>query len=291
MSSRRQDTNQSNDDIDYSRHDPVNIIYKIGIYGWRKRCLYLLILIITVITIINLALTIWIMHVMSFNLDGMGKLRITNKGVLLEGDAEFVKPLYVESIQTRKGEPMVVQSSQNISINARDENGKTVSQFFIGNDEIVAKQKIFRVSDNNGNELLYADKDVVRFGHDKLKFGSDQGLVNFTGALQTQFVRSPPFKNLELHSPTRSVYLEAPKDIDIETKGGDINIKSKFYTNFMSEEISFNGEKIFFKDIPTVTTSDVHRNVAAKQVCLCSNGRIFAAINNSCEAKQGICEP
>jgi hypothetical protein len=67
--SRRQDTNQqSNDDIDYARHDPVNIIYKIGIYGWRKRCLYLLILIITVITIINLALTIWIMHVMNFNL-------------------------------------------------------------------------------------------------------------------------------------------------------------------------------------------------------------------------------
>lgn len=32
----------------------------------------------------------------------MGKLRITNKGVLLQGDAEFVKPLYVESIQTRK---------------------------------------------------------------------------------------------------------------------------------------------------------------------------------------------
>ena len=66
--SRRQDTNQSNDDIDYARHDPVNIIYKVGIYGWRKRCLYLLILIITVITINNLALTIWIMHVMNFNL-------------------------------------------------------------------------------------------------------------------------------------------------------------------------------------------------------------------------------
>jgi hypothetical protein len=66
--SRRQDTNQSNDEIDYTRHDPVNIIYKIGIYGWRKRCLYLLILIITVITIINLALTIWVMHVMNFNL-------------------------------------------------------------------------------------------------------------------------------------------------------------------------------------------------------------------------------
>ena len=32
----------------------------------------------------------------------MGKLKITSKGVLLQGDAEFVKPLYVESIQSRK---------------------------------------------------------------------------------------------------------------------------------------------------------------------------------------------
>lgn len=66
---------------------------------------------------------------------------------------------------------MVIQSSANVSINARDENGKTVSQFFLGNDEIVAKQKIFRVDDNNGNELLYADKDVIRFGRNQLKFG------------------------------------------------------------------------------------------------------------------------
>ena len=70
-----------------------------------------------------------------------------------------------------QGQPMVVQSSANVSINARDENGKTVSQFFLGNDEIVAKQKIFRVDDNNGNELLYADKDVIRFGRNQLKFG------------------------------------------------------------------------------------------------------------------------
>ncbi len=32
----------------------------------------------------------------------MGKLKITNKGVLLQGNAEFVKPLYVESIETRQ---------------------------------------------------------------------------------------------------------------------------------------------------------------------------------------------
>lgn len=42
-------------------------LYKIGIYGWRKRCLYLFVLILLVILVINLALTIWIVRVMWFN--------------------------------------------------------------------------------------------------------------------------------------------------------------------------------------------------------------------------------
>ena len=67
---------------------------------------------------------------------------------------------------------MVVQSTANVTINARNQSGATVSQLFVGNDEIVAKQKVFKVHSNDGRELLYADKDEVRFGYDKLKFAS-----------------------------------------------------------------------------------------------------------------------
>ncbi|XP_028397882.1 zeta-sarcoglycan-like [Dendronephthya gigantea] len=289
--SRRQDTNQSNDDIDYTRHDPVNIIYKIGIYGWRKRCLYLLILIITVITIINLALTIWIMHVMNFNLDGMGKLKITNKGVLLQGNAEFVKPLYAESIETRKDKPIVVQSTANVTINARNESGATVSQFFVGNDEIVAKQKVFKVQSNSGKELLYADKNVVRFGYNQLRFASAESTVNFTGALQTEKVRSPPSKHLELHSPTRSVRLEAPEMIEITTKAGDISVKSKYSASFTSNEFIFDGKKIVFKDLPVMKAGGKINNSDAKEVCLCPNGRMFAAWSGTnCSTAVDICK-
>lgn len=42
-------------------------IYTIGIYGWRKRCLYLFVLLLIIILIVNLALTIWIFRVMWFN--------------------------------------------------------------------------------------------------------------------------------------------------------------------------------------------------------------------------------
>lgn len=42
-------------------------LYKIGIYGWRKRCLYLFVLLLIVILVVNFALTIWILRVMWFN--------------------------------------------------------------------------------------------------------------------------------------------------------------------------------------------------------------------------------
>lgn len=38
----------------------------VGIYGWRKRCLYFFILLLVVTMIVNLALTIWILKVMNF---------------------------------------------------------------------------------------------------------------------------------------------------------------------------------------------------------------------------------
>lgn len=45
--------------------------YTIGIYGWRKRCLYLFVLLLIIILIVNLALTIWIFRVMWFNTVGV----------------------------------------------------------------------------------------------------------------------------------------------------------------------------------------------------------------------------
>ncbi|XP_016534713.1 zeta-sarcoglycan-like isoform X2 [Poecilia formosa] len=74
----------------------------VGIYGWRKRCLYFFILLLLVTMIVNLALTIWILKVMNFTPDGMGNLRVTKEGIRLEGVSEFLLPLYVKEIQSRR---------------------------------------------------------------------------------------------------------------------------------------------------------------------------------------------
>ena len=59
---------------DWTRHAPPNatIIYKIGIYGWRKRCLYCFVLLLMITAIVNLALTVWILKVMDFSVVSSG---------------------------------------------------------------------------------------------------------------------------------------------------------------------------------------------------------------------------
>lgn len=41
--------------------------FRLGVYGWRKRCLYSLVLTLMIIVILNLALTVWLLKVMGFS--------------------------------------------------------------------------------------------------------------------------------------------------------------------------------------------------------------------------------
>ncbi|KAH0511299.1 Gamma-sarcoglycan [Microtus ochrogaster] len=68
-------------------------VYKIGIYGWRKRCLYLFVLLLLALLVVNLALTVWILKVMWFSPIGMGYLHVKQDGLRLEGESEFLFPL------------------------------------------------------------------------------------------------------------------------------------------------------------------------------------------------------
>nr|XP_014431682.1 zeta-sarcoglycan [Pelodiscus sinensis] len=47
-------------------------LYPVGIYGWRKRCLYFFVLLLLVTMIVNLAMTIWILKVMNFTVVDQG---------------------------------------------------------------------------------------------------------------------------------------------------------------------------------------------------------------------------
>lgn len=130
----------------------------------------------------------------------MGKLRITDQGLKLYGEAEFVKDLRANMIRPRQvkyfcvNEPrshcmgftdifliltlhfqnseLTLQSTANVTVNARNSDGNITGQLFIGNDEVVARNQKFSIKTDQGKNILYADKDKIVFAADKLEFSS-----------------------------------------------------------------------------------------------------------------------
>lgn len=59
---------KSNGRTNRSRATTTNIVAShLTFYGWRKKCLYALVLILAILITINLALTLWILKVMEFS--------------------------------------------------------------------------------------------------------------------------------------------------------------------------------------------------------------------------------
>ncbi|KAJ3580682.1 hypothetical protein NHX12_034263 [Muraenolepis orangiensis] len=219
-------------------------VHKVGIYGWRKRCLYLLVLMLMILILVNLALTIWILKVMSFTIDGMGNLRITEKGIKVEGPSEFLQPLYAKEIQSKPGHPLFLQSSRNVSVNVVNGNNKILTQLVAGSDGVRAQGKLLEIKSTTGKLLFSADEQEVVVGADRLRVMGAEGAV-FSSSIETPHVRAEPFKELRLESPTRSLIMEAPKGIQILAEAGDIQTSCRNELRLESKDGEVTGDFLY----------------------------------------------
>lgn len=297
MANRRRPNNSrpdDDDDVDYSS-DPATVIYKVGIYGWRKRCLYFLILLILVLGIINLALAIWIIRVQDFSFDGMGRLRITKNGVILEGPAEFTKTLKAKYIMSRGDSPLNIQSMRNVTLSARDANNKLTGQISIGNDEVVMKSKRLQVMDENGKRLLYADKDKLEINVQGVEFIVPDGL-KFDKSIQTPLVSAGEKQILSLESPTKTLFMNAAQGVRITSIANDIKMNSLYDFNLVSQKgkIVMNASNIYFNKLKVADVSgSLQTYPNAREVCMCADGSLFLAPATTglerCLVTSGVC--
>ncbi|XP_056253002.1 delta-sarcoglycan isoform X2 [Seriola aureovittata] len=288
-------------------------VYKVGIYGWRKRCLYFFVLLLMILILINLALTIWILKVMNFTIDGMGNLRITEKGLKLEGDSEFLQPLYAKEIQSKPGRPLFLQSSRNVSVNIMGSNNQLLTQLVTGSSGFKARGKMFEVKSTSGKLLFSADEQEVVVGAERLRVMGAEGAV-FSKSVETPHVRAEPFKELRqtsitnraappvsvprLESPTRSLLMEAPKGIQILAEAGDIQAicRNELRLESKDGEISLDARRIRLMRLPEGKASTSSSSSGTRQtvyeVCVCPNGRLFlsqAGTGSTCQISNNVC--
>ncbi|XP_042198055.1 zeta-sarcoglycan [Callorhinchus milii] len=270
-------------------------VFQVGIYGWRKRCLYFFVLLLMVTMIVNLALTIWILKVMKFSVDGMGNLRITNQGVRLEGKSEFLLPLYVKEIQSRKDSPLMLQSDRNVTVNARNNLGQITGQLTVGSHAVEAQGRRFEIKTEDGKKVLFsADENEISIGVEKLRVTGPEGAV-FEQSVETPHVRAQPSQELKLESPTRALTMEAPKGVHIAADEGEIKATCRRDLQLQSTdgEIFLNAKTIRLGNIPqgsASTSSTPHQTVY--EVCVCPNGKLFLSpgeAGSTCQSSSNIC--
>ncbi|XP_043925277.1 delta-sarcoglycan [Protopterus annectens] len=268
-------------------------VYKVGIYGWRKRCLYFFVLLLMILILVNLAMTIWILKVMNFTIDGMGHLRITEKGLKLEGDSEFLEPLYAKEIRSSQGSPLYLQSGRNVTVNILNGQKKVATQLTTGSRGVVAQGKFFEVKSNTGKLLFSADDTEVVVGADRLRVLGAEGAV-FSKSIETPHIRADPFKELRLESPTRSLIMEAPKGIAINAEVGNLEATCRGDLKLESKdgEITLEAAKIKLPRLPRGTHSSTSSHANIYEICVCSNGRLFlspAGAGSTCQTNTNVC--
>ncbi|KAM7051775.1 zeta-sarcoglycan isoform 3-T6 [Acridotheres tristis] len=192
--------------------------YPVGIYGWRKRCLYFFVLLLLVTMIVNLAMTIWILKVMNFTVDS----------------------------------PLVLQSDRNVTVNARNHMGQLTGQLTVGADAVEAQCKRFEVRASDGGKVLFsADEDEIVIGADRLKVTGTEGAV-FGHSVETPHIRAEPSQDLKLESPTRSLVMEAPRGVQVNAAAGDLKAtcRKELHLQSTEGEIFLNADTIRLGNLP-----------------------------------------
>ncbi|KAM9286556.1 zeta-sarcoglycan isoform 2-T2 [Cariama cristata] len=250
--------------------------YPVGIYGWRKRCLYFFVLLLLVTMIVNLAMTIWILKVMNFTVDS----------------------------------PLVLQSDRNVTVNARNHMGQLTGQLTVGADAVEAQCKRFEVRASEGGKVLFsADEDEIVIGADRLKVTGTEGAV-FGHSVETPHIRAEPSQDLKLESPTRSLVMEAPRGVQVNAAAGDLKAtcRKELHLQSTEGEIFLNADTIRLGNLPvgsfssssssssTSSSSSSPSSSAPRQtiyeLCVCPNGKLYlspAGAGSTCQTSSNIC--
>ncbi|MFT7803386.1 gamma-sarcoglycan [Arapaima gigas] len=265
-------------------------IYKIGIYGWRKRCLYLFILLLLIILVVNLALTIWIVRVMWFNSEGMGLLQVTADGVRLEGESEFLFPLYAQEVHSREDSSLLIHSPQNVSLNARNDQGDLTGSVTVGPELVEAYGQGFEVISNSGKMLFSADENDAVVGVEKLRVTGAQGAI-FEHSVETPEVKAELFRDLRLESPTRTLVMDAPRGVHIKAMAGNIEAASNLDVVLHTSEgmVILDAETVRLAKLPKGKGGVAGVTQGLYEVCVCPSGKLYltkAAVTSTCYHSQ-----
>ncbi|XP_065826004.1 zeta-sarcoglycan-like [Oscarella lobularis] len=235
----------------------------VGIYGWRKRCLYFFILLLLVIIVVNLALTVWILVVTNFNVDGMGDLRITDEGIAMDEDskAKFLGDVYVASIKSTESKPLFLESASQVAMKTGD------SVLSLTGEELTATAESFKVAKPDRSTLMTIDDEGTTIQTDLISVGEIT-----SSEISTPLIRSLAGSDLHVEASGGDLFLQAPK---VSVSAIDnVNVQASNSISFSAETVTFDSA-VHFSNVPAYDEGNV-TSPNMREVCICaSNSMLF----------------
>ncbi|XP_065187705.1 delta-sarcoglycan-like [Sycon ciliatum] len=296
-------TKAASSPYDYRSDDEDVLNSRIGIYGWRKRCLYLYEVCVVILAVVNLALLAWITQIMDFSVEGMGNLRIHSDRVTVQGRSEFVGGLFAKSITSEPNEALRLLSANGINITA----GRTY--FLMGSKSIEAQADRLEIRDSNGTAYFVVTPTHLTTSVESIVLNSSRG-ASFQEFVQTKQLRGEPGGSLKVLSPSGEMTLLSGGALNMQASGSGIAVTSpnRITLSAGNGGISLDSGSLLLPKLPIVTRSLVNSpgdafSPAANvyEVCVCANsGMLYLAspsasltgANSSlgpCYATAGIC--
>ncbi|XP_055794987.1 zeta-sarcoglycan-like isoform X1 [Salvelinus fontinalis] len=249
--------------------------------------------------IVNLALTVWIVKVMNFTVDGMGNLQVNGQGIRLEGISEFLLPLYVKEIQSRRASPLVVRSDRNVTVNARNDQGQLTGQLTVGPDSVEARCQRFEVRSRDGGKVLFSvDEKKISIGTDTVRVTGSDGEV-FGHSVETPHIQADAYQDLKLESPTRALTMEAPRGVEVTAARGKLKAACRKDLELQSTEgeIFLDANTIRLGSFLPLGVYSPSSDAASKkqtvyELCICPDGKLYfspAGSSSSCYSTSSVC--
>uniref|UniRef100_A0A8C2X2F4 Sarcoglycan zeta n=1 Tax=Cyclopterus lumpus TaxID=8103 RepID=A0A8C2X2F4_CYCLU len=279
-------------------------VYPVGLYGWRKRCLYFFLLLLLVTMIVNLALTVWIIKVMNFSVEGMGSLQLKQDGIRLEGISEFLLPLYVNEIQSRRVN-CLLRSSQLLKlacsvysiIMVKTRGANLDVSRSAGPEAVEAQCQRLQLRSQDGSRLLFtANEEEVIMTTEKFTVTGKGAALSLDNLHALNLFVCARFFRLE--SPTRTLTMEAPRGVEVSAAKGPLKVSSRKDLQLESTEgeILLDAQTIQLGRLPlgvyTESPNQASREQAVYEVCVCPSGKIYLApaeTSSTCQAMSNIC--
>ncbi|EGD81018.1 hypothetical protein PTSG_10961 [Salpingoeca rosetta] len=260
----------SQDDLD---HHMVNVLTtRVGIYGWRKYCLYLSVLLLVCLSIINLGMLVFIFRVMDLNEDSAGPLHFQDQRLLVRGRAEFTNGILASNISGFDNSTLLVESNQQIILRSFEPVGNDRSELVMDGVAVDVGARTFDLS-FMGDTYFSTSQAETRITSNDVVVHTDTGM-RVRGVVQTSTIANSyeDAEGLTLRSVGQELLLTATENVTLESTTNNVNINAFQGVHLEAEQgdIVLSADNLELQNLPTAAGPS-----NAFALCLCTSGRLF----------------